>query len=112
MQVEATGTEQVANDSIDYVRRGGTLMIYGVYSNDALVHWSPFKIFLNEIRVSAPLCTSDSLLLILLFTKSHFCQIIGSFAQMHCFPRAVAYLDSGRIKVKGMVSPVLPPPSA
>ena len=55
MQVEATGTEQVANDSIDYVRRGGTLMIYGVYSNDALVHWSPFKIFLNEIRVSARL---------------------------------------------------------
>ncbi|KAM5533564.1 hypothetical protein V8D89_012780 [Ganoderma adspersum] len=80
--VEATGTEQVANDSIDYVRRGGTLMIYGVYSNDALVHWSPSKIFLNEIR------------------------IVGSFAQMHCFPRAVAYLDSGRIKVKDMVTDV------
>ena len=25
---------------------------------------------------------------------------------MHCFPRAVAYLDSGRIRVKGMVSTV------
>lgn len=33
-------------------------MIYGVYSNDALVHWSPFKIFLNEIRVSSSPCTS------------------------------------------------------
>lgn len=31
-------------------------------------------------------------------------KIIGSFAQAHCFPRAVAYLDSGKIKVKGMVS--------
>ena len=31
-------------------------------------------------------------------------QIVGSFAQAHCFPRAVAYLDSGKIKVKGMVS--------
>ena len=30
-------------------------------------------------------------------------KIVGSFAQAHCFPRAVAYLDSGRIKVKGMV---------
>ncbi|EJF63842.1 NADP+-dependent D-mannitol dehydrogenase [Dichomitus squalens] len=80
--VEATGMERVAQDSINYVRRGGTLMIYGVYSNDALVHWPPSKIFVDEIR------------------------IIGSFAQMHCFPRAVAYLDSGRIKVKGMVTDV------
>ncbi|KAG6853322.1 hypothetical protein C0991_005199 [Blastosporella zonata] len=50
--VEATGSEKVANDAINYVRRGGTLMIYGVYSNDALVHWSPSKIFGDEIRVT------------------------------------------------------------
>lgn len=25
---------------------------------------------------------------------------------MHCFPRAVAYLDSGKVKVKGMVTDV------
>ncbi|KAF8842003.1 GroES-like protein [Paxillus ammoniavirescens] len=80
--VEATGNETIANSSIDYVRRGGTLMIYGVYSNDALVHWSPSKIFGDEIK------------------------IIGSFAQTHCFPRAVAYLDSGKVKVKGMVTDV------
>ncbi|KAH7926263.1 GroES-like protein [Leucogyrophana mollusca] len=80
--VEATGSEKVANDSINYVRRGGTLMVYGVYSDDARVHWPPSKIFGDEIR------------------------IIGSFAQTHCFPRAVAYLDSGKIKVKGMVTDV------
>jgi D-arabinitol dehydrogenase (NADP+) len=50
-QVEATGSEKVANQSINYVRRGGTLMIYGVYSNSALVHWPPSKIFGDEIRV-------------------------------------------------------------
>ncbi|KAG6379664.1 chaperonin 10-like protein [Boletus reticuloceps] len=77
--VEATGNEKVANDSINYVRRGGTLMVYGVYSDNARVHWSPSRIFSDEIK------------------------IIGSFAQMHCFPRAVAYLDSGKINVKGMV---------
>lgn len=33
-----------------------------------------------------------------------FAQIIGSFSQAYCFPRAVAYLDSGKIRVKGMVS--------
>ena len=31
-------------------------------------------------------------------------QIIGSFSQAYCFPRAVAYLDSGKVNVKGMVT--------
>ncbi|KAG5654568.1 hypothetical protein H0H81_000093 [Sphagnurus paluster] len=79
-KVEATGSEKVANDAIHLVRRGGTLMVYGVYSNSALVHWAPSKIFGDEIR------------------------IIGSFAQTHCFPRAVEYIDSGKIRVKGMVT--------
>lgn len=78
--VEATGVEKLANDAINYVRRGGTLMIYGVYEDKALVHWPPSKIFGDEIK------------------------IIGSFSQTYCFPRAVAYLDSGKVKVKGMVT--------
>ncbi|KEI39514.1 uncharacterized protein L969DRAFT_17435 [Mixia osmundae IAM 14324] len=82
--VEATGVESLIQDSINYVRRGGTLLVYGVYSDAARVHWPPNKIFLDEIRV------------------------IGSFSQTHCFPRAVAYLDSGRVKTKGMVTSVFP----
>ena len=42
--VEATGVEKLADESINYVRRGGTLMIYGVYENKALVHWLPSKV--------------------------------------------------------------------
>jgi len=80
--VEATGVEKLANESINYVRRGGTLMIYGVYENSALVHWPPSKIFGDEIK------------------------IIGSFSQTFCFPRAVSYLDGGKINVKGMVTDV------
>lgn len=80
--VEATGVEKLADESINYVRRGGTLMIYGVYENKALVHWPPSKIFGDEIK------------------------IIGSFSQTYCFPRAVAYLDGGKINVKGMVTDV------
>ena len=49
--VEATGVEKLAQDAINYVRRGGTLMIYGVYENKALVHWPPSKIFGDEIKV-------------------------------------------------------------
>ncbi|KAF5336408.1 hypothetical protein D9611_006517 [Ephemerocybe angulata] len=80
--IEATGAESVANEAINYVRRGGTLMVYGCYSKQAVVHWSPAKIFGDEIK------------------------IIGSFAQVHCFPRAVAYLESGKINVKGMVTDI------
>ncbi|KAI0634876.1 NADP+-dependent D-mannitol dehydrogenase [Trametes polyzona] len=82
--VEATGSEKIANEAIHYVRRGGTLMVYGVYDNAARVHWPPSKIFVDEIR------------------------IIGSFAQTFCFPRAVAYLDSGKVRVKGLVTDVYP----
>ena len=51
-QVEATGSEKVVNDSINYVRKGGTLLIYSLYAADAMVHWSPDILFLNEIKVS------------------------------------------------------------
>ncbi|TFY59066.1 hypothetical protein EVJ58_g6017 [Rhodofomes roseus] len=80
--VEATGVEKLAQESINYVRRGGTIMIYGVYENKAMVHWPPSKIFGDEIKV------------------------IGSFSQAYCFPRAVAYLDGGKVNVKGMVTDV------
>ncbi|KAF8488750.1 chaperonin 10-like protein [Gautieria morchelliformis] len=80
--VEATGSEKIVNDCINYVRKGGALLIYSLYAKNAMVHWSPGKIFQDEIR------------------------IISSFAQSRCFPRAVAYLESGKITVKGMVTDV------
>jgi len=80
--IEATGVESVIDDSINYVRRGGTLLVYGVYSAKDRVHWSPAKIFGDEIR------------------------IIGSFAQTDCFPRAVAYLESGKLKTDGIITHV------
>jgi len=80
--VEATGVESIVQDSINYVRRGGTLLVYGVYEEKARVSWPPSKIFGDEIR------------------------IIGSFSQTFCFPRTIEYLESGKIKTKGMVTDV------
>jgi len=61
--VEATGVESVIQDSINYVRRGGTLLVYGVYEDKARVSWPPSKIFSDEIRVRhhcfAPLVVAD-----------------------------------------------------
>lgn len=79
---ECTGVEKIVNQSLDYVARGGTLLVYGVYEGDARVTWSPGRIFADEIR------------------------IIGSFSQAFCFPRAVDFLDSGKVNVKGMVTDV------
>ena len=42
--VEATGAVSVLQDSINYVRRGGTLVVYGVYKNVDKVTWPPTKI--------------------------------------------------------------------
>ena len=47
---ECTGVESIVNDAINYVGRGGTLLVYGVYSDSARVTWEPSKIFLNEIK--------------------------------------------------------------
>lgn len=81
---ECTGVESIVDDAINYVCRGGTLLVYGVYEDKARVSWSPTKIFMEEIR------------------------IIGSFSQVFCFPRAIDLLDSGKIRTKGMVTDVFP----
>jgi len=49
--VEATGSAKVLEDAINYVRRGGKLVVYGVYSNEARVTWPPSKIFGDEITI-------------------------------------------------------------
>ena len=48
--VEATGVESIVNDAINYVSRGGTLLVYGVYADAARVSWSPTKIFVDESK--------------------------------------------------------------
>lgn len=80
-------------------------MLYSVYANQALVHWSPLKIFGDEIRVRR--IDYLNLRFEVPLTSRDLYKIIGSFAQSHCFPRAVAYLDSGKINVKGIVSTLL-----
>lgn len=42
--VEATGSVKILEDSINYVRRGGKLVVYGVYSSKDRVSWPPSKI--------------------------------------------------------------------
>jgi D-arabinitol dehydrogenase (NADP+) len=78
--IEASGSSKVLEDAINYVRRGGKLVCYGVYPSSARVSWPPAKIFGDEIT------------------------IIGSFSETYMFPATVDYLDSGKVKTKGIVN--------
>ena len=78
--VEATGSAAVCEDALQFARRGGTLLVYGVYPEADSVRFNPFDLFRREITIK------------------------GSFAQIDAFPRALAYLESGKIKVNEIVS--------
>jgi len=78
--IEATGSVKILEDAINYCRRGGKLVVYGVYNKKDRVSWPPSKIFGDEIT------------------------IIGSFSETYKFPAAIDYLDSGKVKVSGIVN--------
>ena len=82
--VEATGSSAVCEDALQFARRGATLLIYGVYPEKDTVRFNPFDLFRREITVK------------------------GSFAQIDAFPRALAYLESGKIKVNEIVTDEFP----
>lgn len=50
--VEATGSVKILEDSINYVRRGGKLVVYGVYANKDRVSWPPSKICKLALLIS------------------------------------------------------------
>ncbi len=78
--IEATGSPQLCNEALEYVSPGGHVVIYGVYASDARLNWSPYEIFQKQLT------------------------IVGSFAQTHCFDRALSYLESHKVKVNEMVT--------
>lgn len=82
--VEATGVPGLCEESLRFVRRGGTIMIYGVYPEKAFAQFNPFDLFRRELTIK------------------------GSFAQIDCFARALAYLESGKIKVQEIVTHEIP----
>ncbi|KAL4922301.1 chaperonin 10-like protein [Aspergillus aurantiobrunneus] len=78
--VEATGSAKVLEKSLDFVRKGGKLVVYGVYNDDDRVSLPPSRIFKDEIHV------------------------LGSFSEMHKFPAAIEYLETGKVRVAGIVN--------
>jgi D-arabinitol dehydrogenase (NADP+) len=82
--IEATGAASVCEEALQYVRRRGTLLVYGVYPEKDMARFKPFDLFRGEISIK------------------------GSFAQVDSFGRALAYLESGRVKVDEIVTDEVP----
>ena len=78
--VEATGVPALLEASPALTRSGGTVLVYGMADADDRVPFSPYEIFSRQLTV------------------------MGSFAQTHCFDRALRALRSGRVRTEGIVT--------
>ena len=78
--VEATGAPSVLALCPPLTRTGGTVMVYGMAHEQATVPFSPYEIFSRELRIQ------------------------GSFAQIHCFDRALLELRTGRVRTDGIIT--------
>lgn len=78
--VEATGSPAVGEVCVGLTRNGGTVMIYGVTTEEDRFSISPFDVFRREITIK------------------------GSFAEINAFPGAIAALRTGRASTEGLIT--------
>ncbi|WP_163537458.1 zinc-dependent alcohol dehydrogenase family protein [Gracilibacillus sp. YIM 98692] len=78
--IDATGAEEVIQHLPQFSKKGSKIVIYGVASQSDKLVLSPYEIFEKELN------------------------IIGSFAQTHCFDRAIKYLQNGVVKVDELIT--------
>lgn len=76
--VEATGSPAVLESALLFVRKGGKVVVYGVYGAHSKVSWSPQLIWEREIT------------------------ILASFCETMCVTKALGYLESGKVRVQGI----------
>ncbi len=78
--IDATGSAKITQACFKYAKKGSKIVIYGVCDEADRISISPYEIFSNEYK------------------------IIGSFAQTHCFDRALNALETGLVKVTDLIS--------
>lgn len=78
--VDATGSAAVSEATLALVKDGGTALWYGLPPETDRASISPYEVFRRELTIK------------------------GSFAQVDCFPRAVAMLRSGRVRTDDVIT--------
>ena len=82
--IDATGAPSVFASLFGFAHKGSKIVAYGCCPADATVPVNPYDIFNEEYT------------------------ILGSFAQTHCFDRALYYLENGIVQVQELISHELP----
>lgn len=78
--IDATGSPAVIEHTFQFTKMGSKVVIYGVCNEEDLIQVRPYWLFRNEIK------------------------LIGSFAQTHCFDRAVSYLEQRVVRVDDVIT--------
>lgn len=78
--IDATGAVEVLQQCPQFAKFGGKIVVYGVTNEADTMTVSPYEIFRKELK------------------------LIGSFAQTHCFDRAISYIQLGIVNVKDIVT--------
>lgn len=81
--IEASGNPAAASGAFSLVRRGGTVLLFGVYPETARIEISPFRVNEDELR------------------------IVGSLNNPHTHQRAIDLLHSGRLDLTELITDVL-----
>lgn len=77
--IDATGATSVLEQCFEFPKKTGKIIIYGVCASDAKISVSPYQIFNNELK------------------------ILGSFAQTHCYDRALKFLENKTVIVADLI---------
>lgn len=78
--IEASGRTQTAEWSIGLVRRGGTVVLFGVYPEQERLSLNPYRVNEDELR------------------------IVGSLNNPNTHQRAIDLLGSGRVSLDGIIT--------
>jgi D-arabinitol dehydrogenase (NADP+) len=78
--IDATGAKEVIQHMPKFAKKGAKIVIYGVASHDDEITISPYEVFQKELK------------------------IIGSFAQTHCFDRAISFIRNGIVKTDKLIT--------
>jgi D-arabinitol dehydrogenase (NADP+) len=81
--VDATGAARLTGLSMEVVRDGGTVLVYGMADEQDAIPFRPYEVFRRQLTIK------------------------GSFAQTHCFERALRLLSTGRVRTDGILTHVL-----
>ena len=82
--IDATGVAGVMAQSIQYVKSGGTYLVFGVCGPQDRIEVSPFEIYRRDLT------------------------IVGSFAIRRSYDRAFQLMEHGRVKVDRLLHETLP----